>query len=301
MPDQPALADEDRHPPGPEPLWNESWYFDFHAADGRFGGYVRLGLYPNLGVSWFWACVVGEDRQLVTVVDHELALPRGDQLEVRGSGLWTDITSLVPLDHFSVQLESFGVGLDDPAEMYRTMRGDRVPLGLDLEWETEGTVFGYPFGVTRYEIPCRVSGEVLVGNERVEFDGFGQRDHSWGVRDWWSSSWCWFSARLDGGERVHAVDAGNGIGIGYRQRAGDLTPFFDCRANVDMSTGPLPVRGAMQIGDLECQLTPVAWAPVPLVAPDGRVSRFPRGLVRVHTAEAGDGAGWVEWNQPQVG
>ena len=57
--DHPAPSDEGRHLATAHPLWNESWYFDFHDAAGTFGGYVRLGLYPNLGVSWFWACVAG--------------------------------------------------------------------------------------------------------------------------------------------------------------------------------------------------------------------------------------------------
>ena len=30
------------------------------------GGYVRLGLYPNVGVAWYWACLVGEGRPLTT-------------------------------------------------------------------------------------------------------------------------------------------------------------------------------------------------------------------------------------------
>ena len=89
MIDHPAPADEGRHTASSHPLWNESWYFDFHDADGSFGGYVRLGLYPNLGVSWFWACVVGRDRQLVSVCDHDAPLPRRDELELRASGLIT--------------------------------------------------------------------------------------------------------------------------------------------------------------------------------------------------------------------
>ena len=52
-------SDEGHHPPGDDPLWNESWYFDFVTADGSLGGYVRLGRYPNLGVVWYWACLVG--------------------------------------------------------------------------------------------------------------------------------------------------------------------------------------------------------------------------------------------------
>lgn len=73
----PALGDGDEHhhEPGSEQWWNESWYFDFAAPDGSLGGYVRIGLYPNQGVAWYWACLVGEGRPLVTVVDHEVPLP----------------------------------------------------------------------------------------------------------------------------------------------------------------------------------------------------------------------------------
>ena len=44
---------------------------------------------------------------------------------------------------------------------------------------------------------------------------------------------------------------------------------------------------------------PVAFAPV-LVAPDGRVSRFPQALCRFADPATGRrGVGWTEWNQPQ--
>src|SRR5439155_26689961 len=52
---RPEAGDEGRHPPGPEELWNESWYFDAVSEDGTVGMYTRLGLYPNLGVAWFTA------------------------------------------------------------------------------------------------------------------------------------------------------------------------------------------------------------------------------------------------------
>ena len=40
---RPEPADEGRHEPGPEALWNESWYFDAVSDDGELGLYVRLG------------------------------------------------------------------------------------------------------------------------------------------------------------------------------------------------------------------------------------------------------------------
>ena len=39
--------DEQRHPPEAEDLWNESYYADFVHEDGSWGGWLRLGLYPN--------------------------------------------------------------------------------------------------------------------------------------------------------------------------------------------------------------------------------------------------------------
>jgi hypothetical protein len=47
---------------------------------------------------------------------------------------------------------------------------------------------------------------------------------------------------------------------------------------------------------LEVEMEVVAPAPVPLVAPDGRTSRFPRALCR-YTTDDGTGTGWGEWLQ----
>lgn len=313
MPDAPqppplSPSDERRHPPGPEPLWNESWYFDWASADGRLGGYVRIGLYPNLGVVWYWACLVGEDRPLVTIVDHEVPLPRTG-LEVRAEGLWADHNLEAPFDHWSLGLEAFAVSVDDPAEAYGDLRGERVPFGLDLEWETAGGVYAYDV-TPRYEIPCRVHGEVLVGQERIEVDGPGQRDHSWGVRDWWAVGWCWTSAALDDGTRSHATHVTLGedavlYSTGYVQPPGaDLVGTHGVRRGQDLGREGLPDRGWVEIDAsepaLHLDIEPVAFAPVRLVGPEGQAARFPRALCRYAAPDGRTGVGWTEWNQPEA-
>ena len=95
-------SDEQAHAPGPERLWGESWYFDFTNREGTLGGYVRLGLYPNLNTAWYWACLVGEGRPLVTVIDHDVSLPSAGSLEVRADGLWADHTVETPFEHLSL-------------------------------------------------------------------------------------------------------------------------------------------------------------------------------------------------------
>src|ERR671930_357536 len=102
-------------------------------------------------------------------------------------------------------MEAFGVVLDDPTEAYRGELGERVPFGLDLEWEAAADVYRYPGGVTRYEQACAVHGEVLVGDERIAVDCPGERDHSWGMRDWWAFPWIWTAGRLNDGTAFHAA------------------------------------------------------------------------------------------------
>ena len=71
-------------------------------------------------------------------------------------------------------------------------------LDVDLTWTTDGIPYHYDL-TTRYEIPCLVTGTVTIEGETFAVDGQGQRDHSWGVRDWWAFGWCWCSLRLDDG------------------------------------------------------------------------------------------------------
>ncbi|HVM08745.1 MAG TPA: hypothetical protein VM345_09790 [Acidimicrobiales bacterium] len=301
----PAPDDELRHDPGPEQLWNESWYFDFARPDGSLGGYVRLGLYPNLKVAWYWAYLVGDDVGTLLVRHHEAALPKAPGFEIREDGLWAVQHCETPHEHWTIGLETFAVALDDPADAYRGERGDRVPLGFDLEWEAAGPVYDYP-GVTRYEQSCRVSGEILVGSERIEFDGPGQRDHSWGVRDWWRFGWVWTAGALDDGTRFHATQVlvpgvsfspGYVVGGAYGEELVSVDGFEN---DVELAGDDtrFPVATGMTLHGLDVTCTPLHLAPVVMEAPDGRVGRLPRALCRFDVADGRSGVGWTEWNQP---
>jgi hypothetical protein len=296
-------ADEGRHAPGPEDLWGESWYFDFATADASFGGYVRLGLYPNIGVAWWWAHLAGAARPTVVVRDHEVPMPTGSGLDVRAGGLWAQTVCETPHEHWTITMEAFGVALDHPADAYHGELGRQVPVGLDVEWEATAPVYEYP-GVTRYEQPCRVQGHVLVGDERIEVDATGERDHSWGVRDWWLFPWCWTAGRLADDTAFHASkivldQARYEPGFISPPGGGELHAIEGFSVDTELGDEMLPVSATMHLGPLRLSVTPVAHAPVLLVAPDGRVGRFPRSLCRFVEADGRQGAGWTEWNQPQ--
>ena len=156
----------------------------------------------------------------------------------------------------------------------------------------------------RYEIPCRVEGEILVGEERITFDGWGQRDHSWGAaRDWWANSWCWTAGRLEDGTRWHTAGGfvpGHDWGVGYRLDPGS-TEFVESDAvvlQVEPGREGLPESTRVQSAGLDLTYEPLAFSPVLLVHPDGREARFPRAMARVTASDGRTGGAWIEWNQP---
>lgn len=259
--DVPA-SDERRHAPGAASRWAESWYFDFSDGDAALGGYVRLTLYPNLGVAWYWAALVGQGRRLVMVKDHDLEPPRGRDLEIRGQGIWSAVNCETPLDHWSVGLEAFAVAYDDPTEAFRSERGDLVGLGFDLEWEATVPAAAAGDG---YGQPCRVTGEILVGDERLDFDASGYRSHTWG-------------------DHEASSPAASGV-------FADGTWF----ASRSLVASPDGYSATVMVGEMAVEAMVASVAPILLEAPDGSRTRLTRALCRYRSADGRHGAGWAEW------
>jgi len=132
------------------------WSLSF-ADDQGTSGELRLTI-PEHGPASYLARVEVTDIGVVVVEDHDIAPPRGAQLVVRAEGLWAELVCETPGEHWSFGLEAFGVRFDDVAEASASDRGERVAVGVDLEWEEPDHVFG----------------EILVGRRRVEFDGRGR-------------------------------------------------------------------------------------------------------------------------------
>lgn len=79
-----------------------------------------------------------------------------------------------------------------------------------LEWHGQGPAVSYDFHPAgplpkavawgHYEQTCRVAGDLVLAGNRIRFDGFGQRDHSWGFRHWAGlHQWHWVTGLLSDG------------------------------------------------------------------------------------------------------
>lgn len=300
----PEPADEGRHAPGAEPMWNESWYFDAVSDAGDLGVYLRLGRLPNQDVALYTACVTGPGRPSIMLVDAGAPLPPADDdaQVVSTEGLHAEQHCEEPLRRFRVVCRGTARAHADHAAPLRDEPGEPVDLELDLVWETEGVPYQWRQS-TRYEIPCRVTGTVRVGDEELAFSGPGQRDHSWGARDWWAVDWMWSALHLEDGTREHAVGIPQmpGYGVGYLQRDGELSEIDSVRATEEVADDGLIARARIETGPdgVAFDVEPVAFGALRIEAPDGRVTHFPRAMCRVRTDDGRTGTGWVEWNRVQ--
>jgi hypothetical protein len=296
-------SDELRHDAGDELFWQESVYLDVADASGELGAYVRLGLYPTQGAAWWTATVVGPGRRPAIAAEYDLPVVAGARFETERGTTSVDVAVEVPLERVRVRSSGTARVLPDAASAYDRDAGEPVPLEVDLTWSTDGTPYHYDV-TTRYEIPCTVTGHVVVDGEALAISGPGQRDHSWGVRDWWSLAWCWSAVAMDDGTRLHLANIRfEGVPpLGYVQRDGVVHPLEGLIVTEVLGTEGLPDSARLELepGGHVLAVEPLAYGPLLLEAPDGRLSRFPRALVRVVDAAGTTGLGWIEWNQPEA-
>ena len=295
--------------PDGEDLWNESYYCDFVHADGSLGGWLRLGLYPNRQVAWWTAWIVHRGHPGISSVNYQMRVPPENGLVCESEdGERVEVDLRRPLEEFRLAgSHLMGKEFADPADAYSDTHWQPRLLDVDLTWTTDGVAYHYDL-TTRYEIPCLVTGTVTVDGESFTVDGQGQRDHSWGVRDWWAFGWCWCSMRLDDGTRVHLADIRMlpdvPVFFGYVQTPGEVHPVTSLTVTEDLGDHGFPSRARIEIAaapehDIGLDVTPVAFGPVLLRNDDGRTSRFPRAMVRCGADDGRSGSGWIEWNQPE--
>ncbi|OBI48164.1 phosphotransferase [Mycobacterium sp. E796] len=299
---RPSQDDELAHDPTDEPLWSESWYADFADAAQGLGGWFRLGLIANQQHALVHVLLCGPDMATVAV-DAEIPLP-ADPWVLRTDAFELGHSASMPLQAYRVDVRAQAQAYADPSALLRGEPGTPVEMAMNLEWATDGAPYKYRL-TTRYEIPCRVSGTVTIGDTSYRVDSVpGQRDHSWGVRDWWSMDWIWSALHLDDGTHLHGVNiripGAPTFSIGYVQDvAHNVTELDTVASRESFGDNGLPLNATVDLrpGDITADIEVRGHAPVRMLAKDGRVSQFPRAWVGVKTADGRSGVGWVEWNR----
>jgi hypothetical protein len=184
--------DEDYHPFSDEyEWWNESVFYDWYDEDGSNAGHCRIGWHPTQQRVWFWLFLYNGE-EWVAIEETRLPSSRLQLPKIRyddGWGLRFSYDVKEPL--LSGRFEASGFG--------RVISGPRTGLVLPVSAALDvrcigpahslgqGSVPGHSdaaLSTNRFEQPILVDGRYSIGEDARSIRGRGERDHSWGPRDW---------------------------------------------------------------------------------------------------------------------
>lgn len=194
--------DDYTHPLGPEENFNESVYFNFFDREKQQGGFLRIGNRANEGYAEMTVIVYLPDGSAL----FNYKRPQIDNNdEWNAGGLRVEV--LEPGEKIRTVYEGSVVFLKDPREMREPgdafRNNPHKKIKLNLVHTGVGPIYGHvgdpdsknDFARAHYEQHMAVSGTVEIeGQEPIEIDGHGLRDHSWGPRYWQSTpSYRWIT------------------------------------------------------------------------------------------------------------
>jgi len=166
--------DRQRHHPGPDAKanWQESFYLGWTDIDQGVAGAHHISLAPS-GSSHVWSWLLADGKVVARSQQHDLPLPADDLEDMR-------LGSLRVVAGETLRALDLTATFDD-AQVDVSFRALCDPVEVDLN--QDDTILAE----RHYEAMGAVSGAVRIGERRIEVDGVGWHDHSWGAREFKSN------------------------------------------------------------------------------------------------------------------
>jgi hypothetical protein len=217
------------HEVGEHKDWNESYYFNFFDRGNDLCGFMRIGMKPNKKEKSIFCFFLMPDGSIVGLKENaEL-----ESTELNGKGLSFEL----------VEAEKKWT-LRYDGELVRMDKGEVRPVkaSFALEFEAITPQFDYRNCVTpeKEKLALQVAAEHieqvgrLVGTVTIEDREFvvralGERDHSWGARDWTAPrSWLWVTCQFNEGYAFNItkleMDKGD-VDAGFLFQDGEMIPI----------------------------------------------------------------------------
>ncbi|TET60213.1 MAG: hypothetical protein E3J52_04345 [Promethearchaeota archaeon] len=163
-------ADELLHEPTNEPKWRESYYFNWVDLVNEISGFSTIGIVPNENRREFVFLLFLKERNEVYYKEPQL-----HHYEDNISTMLTE--------------KNLSYKLIEPFKIWQIEYTSRK-LKFNIKFETRFPT--YTFGIDssvswhqHFEASGIVKGNlILKDNTNIKINGYGQRDKSWGYRDW---------------------------------------------------------------------------------------------------------------------
>lgn len=188
--------DDFTHELGPEPNFNESMYFNFFDSKRSIGGFLRIGNRANEGYAETTVTLFLPDGRVLFNFKRA-RIDNNDAFDAGG----TKFEVIEAAQKLRTTYSGSVCALSEPHEMTNPRdaftNNPFLKVEIDLVHDAVGPLYGSSknkaesersaedqFAKAHYEQHMRVTGNVEIEGERLEIDGYGLRDHSWGPRHW---------------------------------------------------------------------------------------------------------------------
>jgi hypothetical protein len=188
--------DELRHEWDDDPLWRESWYFNFSDPVNQIGGWLYLWVVPNqtlksgMLVSFYHGVAAHHDST-------EVAWKAPGHFHEGAGGSWVycykrDVPELMQHDLDDAELCGLSMQRLEPLKRYRLgfQDGSNARMRLSCEfmtrpWDFADNIHPTPrwLAKNRYHRAWKAQGELVIGDRTYRINTSGDSDHSWGTRD----------------------------------------------------------------------------------------------------------------------
>lgn len=241
------------HEFGKHPDWNESFYFNFYDRRNDIFAFMRVGLKPNRNEKNAFCFFMMPDGSLLGMKGQDPAT----DMELQVSKLRFD--RIAPEKKWRL---SFSGTMERHVE--RTPTAEQVSFSVDFNSLNE--VFDYrecvkgiaeriseAIASEHFEQFGRASGRLNVGAVEYVLSGLGERDHSWGARDWsapkmWIWLTCQFSDKLALNVTKLTMDAGE-VDAGFVHIDGNNLPLVKADIHTEWQGDHEPKKLQMILQD----------------------------------------------------
>jgi len=194
--------------------WNESYYFVFYDKEKSVGGMTRLGFKPNKSEGMTFLFLFLPDGSVAGYFQEKKDENYPNNLKVEG--MYHGLSE----EKIKYEFKGNMIIVENPRNLPKVRKNPNLISDLrkcefELHFKPINEVYEYSENMTEeslelgkkagdkhWEQIAKVSGNIRLGEKDYEFkDVLGQRDHTYGVRDWtgvgnWLYYVVWFNENL---------------------------------------------------------------------------------------------------------
>ena len=185
------------HEFGSHEEWNESFYFNFYDRGQDICGFMRIGLKPNRKEKSVFCFLMMPDGSTLGIKDA---------MEMENNDLEAKGLKFVKIEDDKKWRLEFSGELPKA-----TKEGEKENVTFSLDFTALNNVYDYRESISgdKERIAASVAqehlkqvgkytGKLTMGNRVYDVTGLGERDHSWGIREWSAPRmWVWITAQFD--------------------------------------------------------------------------------------------------------